>query len=863
MTELKCDNLINPVGIDRNRISFTYINDISIEYDYCVFVLLDNGGKEIWRCRRNRLETVEYDGESLEEKEKYTCTVSVFSENEVCLSSSVCFLTGFVPEKAKWIGFRKKTDRVIKFEKKFVLTEKIAKAVLCISGLGFFDATVNGSYVDDCFYKPPFTDYGKRNSADEPKLVIGKRQSVTLVYYDVTNLLKSGENLLEATVGNGYYQNDDRPEEPFKACYGDKRLLFELRIDYVDGNRETIFSDSKAKVRETNFKSGLYKGDSIDFTESDGEKYASVVLPPPSGEVTYKRCEFDRTEKELRPIAVSYSKGKVLYDFGINHSGGLYIRIKGRRGQKITVSHAETLYANGEPNLETGRWEEFAADGSGKLLNRIDQVSEYTLSGETDEIKPHFGWFCYRYAEIDGINESEIIEIKSLFIHTVIDKTGRLFSSEKLFEEIEEKTVLTVKDNLHCGILTDCPHREKRPYTGDGSVIAETMFYCFDAVAVYDKWLDDILNAQREDGYVPNTAPHLGGGGGYAWGTAIVTVPETLYNFTGNTYYLEKSFNGVCDWVSFLGGQAKDYIVYSSGEKWLLGDWLAPEMTEFDIVFMSTLVYYRCVKSCERFARILGDGEREKKYSKLAESIKDAINKRFFDTEKVCYSGGIQGENVLPFALDIIPEEYKSTMLGKIRERYSGGGCRIDTGIVATPILLEFLFENGMERQAYKMLTRSEYPSYAYMLDGETTLSEHWSKKWPDYRTGDNSAIVKGGGELSHCHPMFGSAVAKIYKYVAGLNLSKLFEKKILFTPRALDFLNSSEAEKLTAYGLMSIKWHTEGGLYMEVNIPKGFTGEFDFHWRSSSLICGEQRIENRNGRYLFELTSGKWIITE
>ena len=358
--------------------------------------------------------------------------------------------------------------------------------------------------------------------------------------------------------------------------------------------------------------------------------------------------------------------------------------------------------------------------------------------------------------------------------------------------------------------------------------MAETLLYDFDSVGFLDKWLDDIIGAQTKDGFIPYTAPYISGGGGYAWSNVIATLPPCLYRMTGEKGYLEKSYNALVKWLDYYKNHSVSYVVESAaGQSWCLGDWLAPEITEFYIPFMSTLCYHQAASAALFAARELQNGD-EEKWLALQENIKSAINESFFDKDKVDYCRGIQGENVLPLAYGIVPQEYENIIKEKTRKKYAEEtNFHFDTGIVATPIVLEYLTENGMEDIAYKMMTATDYPSYAYMLQGETTLSEHWSKRWPDYHIGNSEEVVKGGGHLSHCHPMFGSVVAWLYKRVAGLDLSTVYQGVIRFAPKFTKQVKSASAKVKTVFGEASISWRSQDGFSAEITLPTGLKGSF------------------------------------
>ena len=136
--------------------------------------------------------------------------------------------------------------------------------------------------------------------------------------------------------------------------------------------------------------------------------------------------------------------------------------------------------------------------------------------------EPRFTWHTFR--EIEVISPKVALNAQSLIvkeIYTDVDETGTFVSSDTILNSIYRKYIHTQKINMHGSISSDCPHRERLAYTGDGQVLVESMLYAFDCTRFLYKWLDDIADAQNHmTGYVPHTAPFGGGGGGPAWGSA-------------------------------------------------------------------------------------------------------------------------------------------------------------------------------------------------------------------------------------------------------------------------------------------------------------------------------------------------------
>lgn len=844
--KLLCNYLNNPDNVFGNAVLFT-AEASDGKADAFLFRILDRDRViEERRIVSERFLPQRVDLSCLRHDAEYLWSVTAFYRGKKAGFARAKFKTAFIPEKGEWIGAPFDTENVIEIYKSFSLKKRPVAARLFICGLGFFESKINGKRTDDGYFKPLFTDYEQRDITKNSSIPQSDFHRVAAYVFNCGKLLKKGENSLSVLLGDGYYKNEDKKEEPF-VSFGERKVVFELKITYADGE-ERVFSDCTSLAREKAMRSALFNGDYFDFGKSDGKFVPVVKARPVGGKFFFSPVPADSVCASISPVSVKTEKDGILYDFGINLSGGLRFYIIGEKGQKLTAEFAECLNADGSLNLGTSSWEDF--DCEAKKEHVIIQRAEYILSGGKDEIKPLFCWRCFRFVKLYGVKNAKIFAMRAEFIHTDVKEDGKFDCSEENLKRFYRAARLTFFDNLHCGVLSDCPHREKRPYTGDGQIVAEAMTDIFNTAAFYEKWLEDIAGSARNDGFVPYSAPYMGGGGGYAWSSAIAVVPERLYNITGDARFIDLAFPALVKWIGYCEAHSENHLPVRSEESWQLGDWLSPEVCAFDLSLMNACWYYYSVAAAERFAKIKGETELNKKFAEQKKKIAAAINEKYLDRERAIYGSGVQGENIFPLYLGIVPETVKEKLIRGVRASYEKSDYAIDTGIVITGLLFKTLADNAMADVALKILKRKEYPSYEFLLENETTLSEHWAKKWPDYKFGPDSEVVKGGGDVSHCHPMFGSVAEFAFSYAGGLDISELYKGKILVRTVVLKYLNSAKTEKTSIFGKISVEWkksREEGRL--KIKLPAGVGADILLAagTEEKRILCGRgiRRDEN------------------
>jgi alpha-L-rhamnosidase len=454
-------------------------------------------------------------------------------------------------------------------------------------------------------------------------------------------------------------------------------------------------------------------------------------------------------------------------------------------------------------------------------------------------------------------------QLRAEAVYTNIETTGKFECSNTLFNTINKIWWRSQTDNMHGGIASDCPHRERSPYTGDGQVACVTVMHNFDARSFYTKWIQDILGAQNpETGYVPNGAPWQPGcGGGVAWGAAMNIMPWEYYLHYGDTGLLKKNYEGMKGYIKYMltWTNAEGIMFSRAPEKtnpnqWInLGDWVAPgQLPPDDMVH--TFYLWRCADLTARAAKALGISDDVNTYRLLAEKTRKAFQNRYFDNEKGTY--GPNGGNI--FALKMgVPSDQKDRVIAALKADINANGDHLDTGIFGTQFFFEVLSDNGLNELAYKAMNQRTQPGYGWWIEqGATTTWEEWD------------------GKGSRNHPMFGGGITWFYRKLAGMNADEEQPgyRHIIFRPQPAGELTYASYSNLTPYGTAAINWKKEtDGFLMDIRVPAGCTATVHIPaLRAGDVMENGKKIKRseeivyqgmEDGYAVYNVSSGNYIF--
>ncbi len=600
-------------------------------------------------------------------------------------------------------------------------------AAIEIAGLGFFALFVNGKKVSADLLVPPLSDYGPRDIASFYYPIHDTLAHRTyFMRYDLSSYLSAGENTVEIGLGTGWFDQHVNNGEG-KRAYGKPRLAFSLTADGKE-----YLSDETLTWRESEIVfDNIYVGEVHDFRNKDYVWKPVTLTEAPAGALQVSDIPADRVMRALTPTVLSIDGARTIYDAGENISGVVSFRQTAADGEETVVRHAELLGEDG--SLLT------------KSAGNIVQTDRYISDGGTHVCVPRFCYHGFRYFEITGPAE----DVEVLVIHMDIPETAHFRSDSEVLDFLYTATVRSLLANLHNGVISDCPHRERLGYTGDGQLTADVGLTVLDSASFYEKWMRDIADSQDPvTGHVQHTAPFMGGGGGPGgWGGAIVIVPYIFYLHTDRLDILETYYPYMKKYISYMESRSEDGLVVREEEKgWCLGDWCTPEKVAIPEPFVNTYFLIKALDYMVEIAFLLGDFDAP--WAERSAVLRTKLRQYYYDAEKNTYCGGVQGADA--FALDIGIGDVP--MAEALAAKYEAL-AEFDTGIFGTDILIRVLFENGFGDTALKLLTADTGNSFGTWLHrGETTLCEYWD------------------GKASHNHHMFGAPVRYLFSHLLGID---------------------------------------------------------------------------------------------
>ena len=743
------------------------------------------------------------------------------------------------------------------FRKEFEVGKKINEATLYITGLGQYEASINGQKVGNSFLSPGWTNYDK-----------------TVFYnaYDVTGMLQQGKNAMGAIVGNGFYNINRERYRKLVIAWGNPKLMGQLRIRFTDGTEQILVTgtDWKTAPSPITFTS-IYGGEDYDARlEQNGWNQSgfndsawknAILMTVPSGKLTEEK-DFPLEIKETFSAKTikKLDDGGYLYDFAQNASGILELKVKGKKGQIVRLIPSELITKENQPNQ--------SASGSPYSFS-------YTLKGDGEEIwRPRFTYYGFRYVKVEGAipdsakstgDVARLIDLKLLHNRNSTPSAGTFSCSNELFNRTFDLINWGIKSNLQ-SVVTDCPHREKLGWLEQTFLMGSSVHFNFDLYQLYSKQVDDMMEAQLEDGLVPDIAPEfVPFGGGFRdspeWGSASVILPWLIYKWYGDVSVMEKAWPMMIRYAEYLKSKSDHHIV-SHG----LGDWFdygpkqPGEAQLTPKALTATSIYYYDVKLLSEMASVLKKTDEQIKLAAWAVEIKTAFNAKFFNPATGVISTGSQTAMAMPWCVGLVDEQYKTKVMQNLEDSIRAQGKPLTAGDVGFRYLVEALTFGGKSQLLYEMNARDDVPGYGFQLKkGATALTESWP------------ALEN----VSNNHLMLGHLMDWFYAGLGGISQTEksVAYKEIVIKPEMVGDLTWAKASYQSSYGEIRSEWEKSGtSVQMNVTIPANTTALIYIPFSSGSVIKesgkdisgmkGFQIIGEENGRKILKVGSGTFQFT-
>ncbi|MCD6286920.1 MAG: glycoside hydrolase family 78 protein [Anaerolineae bacterium] len=728
------------------------------------------------------------------------------------------------------------------FRRSFALDQPVQSARLYVTSHGLYEAWLNGKRVGDQVFTPGYTPYDKQ---------------LQYQVYDVTALLKEGENALGAILGDGWYRGKVYVANN-RNVYGARLgLLALLRVETIDA-QVIVATDSQWKVTTGPIvKSDMRDGEIYDarlempdwcnagFDDSAWQG-VRVVLHPKNHLVASMGVPVRRKET-FHPTILKTPNGETVLDFGQNLAGVVHMKVRGPKGTTIHLQHGETLDKGGNFTIANLL---ITKPKDGKM--RPFQDVYYTLKGEgEEEYEPRFAVHGFRYVKLEGFpGEPKPEDFYSVAIYSDMPPTGTFECSDQMINQLHHNVEWSMKSNF-LDLPTDCPQRERAGWTGDAQIFATSASFLMDTRAFLRKWLKELSLEQFPDGKVGNFVPNpyrLATGiassffrmldGSAGWGDVAVMMPWDLYWAFGDSHLLEHQYESMKAWVDFVQERARKvnwakkfsprfwsdktyrarqrYNV-DTGYHW--GEWLEPGAslggeTIHNVLkgnpLVATAYLVHSARTLAKTAALLGKEDDAAKYNALVERVKAAYIAEFIGKD-----GRIQPDRqasyVRVLVFDLLTDELKPAIVGHLVRLIRSNGNHIGTGFLSTVFLCQVLAENGHLDVAYDLLTQKTIPSWLYAVTkGATTIWETWEGISED---GSPKA------SLNHYSP--GAVINFLHRTVAGIEAAEPGYRRITIHPQPGGGLTGAKAAYESVQGLIVSEWEKKNGrMHMDVTIP-------------------------------------------
>lgn len=723
--------------------------------------------------------------------------------------------------KAAWDQANPLSRRSIILRRSFKPYKTVKHAELRICGLGFYEATINGQKVGDSEFAPSWSDYDK---------------TVFFNVHDVTQQIRQGDNELRVLLGNGFYNEQGGRYTKLKVSFGPPTLLYFLYLTYDDGMRERVYSDEKWQWTESPITfNSIYGGEDYDarlevgslMSDVRADQWKPVVIQEgPEGRL---RPQIAHSTKvmERYPAKQTLRKDSILViDMGQNLAGYPEITVRGNAGERLKLTPGETLDKNGlVDQRQTGR----------------PHYYTYILKGslQAEIWHPRFSYYGYRYLQIEG-DIDVLKKVESCFVYNSAERIGSFECSNPRINATHQIIDRAIRSNWQA-VWTDCPSREKLGWLEQDWLNGEALVYNYDARRMIEQTMQNIVDAQHDDGSMPEIAPeYTQFTGTWArpfqespeWGGAIIALPMLYWQHYGDMDLVDQHYDAMKRYLAYLVSQDSCFILNMG-----LGDWYdyGPGKAGFSkntpTALVSTAHYYQWMCYMYVMAKRLGHKQDAEWYNLRADSIRHSFNRTFYDVQKKTYATGSQCSLALPLYLKMVPEGDYQAVLQNLIKDIKAHGNRLTTGDIGNRYLFSVLIQNDQRELLYTMLNHDDVPGYGYQIKkGHTTLTEQWN---PDL-----------GASMNH----FMMAHIENFLIPDLLGIRRTGEL-IEIHPHPVGDLTWCKGSTMSAYGEVKVSWQiTNGTFALDIDIPLGGFADvcLPYSGQTESIGDGHHHFEDK-----------------
>lgn len=690
------------------------------------------------------------------------------------------------------------------FRKTFEIKAMPQKAELSICGLGFYELYLNGGRITKGALAPYISNPDHFCYYDT---------------YDVSEYLNKGTNVIGILLGNGFYNSFGGVVWGFQKApwVAPPALACELRVDgKLLLEADNTFKTHPSPIRFDELRMGEYydaNKELIDWTAPDFDDSLwenAIPAKTPQGEFTECTAEPIRVIKELTPVRISREDEAFLYDFGENNAGVCTLKIEAQQGQRIELWHGEVLTDGKFDNRSTMFDREDA-----KFYPEYSQKDIYIAKGEgVEQYTPTFTYHGFRYVLVKGITEVQAVEdlLTYKVMSSALKEIGGFHSSDETVNTLFEMVKRSDRSNYFY-FPTDCPHREKNGWTGDIALSADHMALLYDTEKSWREWLKNLRAAQTEEGQIPCVVPTYDfgyeWGSGPAWDSVLFTLPYELYKRRGNTEVIRENAQAMVKYFDYIQTKRNGDGTVSVG----LGDWCpvgkAEHRYQTPVEVTNTIMLADMAKKATEMLSAVGDshaGDTQKIYTDFRNAVRNAL----LDKKTMRIKGNTQTGQAMGLYYGIFEKDEEDRAFRRLLEYIEKNGYNFDCGCLGMHVLFHVLSRFGHAELAYRMITKKDFPSYAYLIEqGETTLVEMFRND--NYRRG------------SHNHHFFGDIARWFITGIAGLHIADA--KTVEIRPHFIEDLEYASAYEELPSGKISVLWKRTGeGIELHVDADEAVT---------------------------------------